>query len=159
MKTCTQCGETKSLDDFHRLKKSKDGRNSWCRECYNAHKRNRYATDPDYAERMRQLDAARYRGEKLEPLPKKSDDERFDEKWVEDEDGCWIWQACTNEQGYGRFGVEDKLVLAHRWSYARAYGGISDEHECHHACGKRACVNPKCLLAVTEEAHRELHAA
>ena len=32
-KTCTKCGETKSLDDFHRNKGGVDGRHSRCKEC------------------------------------------------------------------------------------------------------------------------------
>ena len=33
MKTCTKCGETKPLDDFHRDRSCADGRRSQCREC------------------------------------------------------------------------------------------------------------------------------
>ena len=33
MKTCTKCGETKPLDDFHRHRSSADGRKARCREC------------------------------------------------------------------------------------------------------------------------------
>lgn len=33
MKTCTDCKETKSLDDFHNLKSSKDGKKSSCKVC------------------------------------------------------------------------------------------------------------------------------
>ena len=32
-KTCTKCGETKPLDDFHRHKGKADGRRSHCKEC------------------------------------------------------------------------------------------------------------------------------
>lgn len=33
VKTCTKCGEEKSLDDFHRRKASKDGREASCKTC------------------------------------------------------------------------------------------------------------------------------
>lgn len=33
MKTCTKCGTEKSLEDFCRKKKSKDGRNTQCKKC------------------------------------------------------------------------------------------------------------------------------
>lgn len=35
-KICTRCGETKTLDEFHRLKRSKDGHHSWCKKCERA---------------------------------------------------------------------------------------------------------------------------
>ena len=41
MKTCTKCGETKPLDDFHRNQSGADGRRSRCREC-TAEYRRRY---------------------------------------------------------------------------------------------------------------------
>lgn len=33
MKTCTKCGETKELTEFHRNKRSKDGRGTRCKSC------------------------------------------------------------------------------------------------------------------------------
>ena len=38
-KTCTKCGETKSLDDFHRDKTGVGGRRSDCKECVREYKR------------------------------------------------------------------------------------------------------------------------
>ena len=38
-KTCTKCGETKPLDDFHRDKRRPDGRRSDCKECGREYKR------------------------------------------------------------------------------------------------------------------------
>lgn len=35
-KTCTTCGETKPLDDFHRHAKSPQGRRSSCKNCVRA---------------------------------------------------------------------------------------------------------------------------
>jgi len=32
-KICNKCGETKSLDEFHNLKRSKDGKQGYCKEC------------------------------------------------------------------------------------------------------------------------------
>src|SRR5687767_6421420 len=36
MKTCTKCGETKALEEFPPRKRSKDGRDGWCRACHRA---------------------------------------------------------------------------------------------------------------------------
>lgn len=33
MKKCSRCEQTKPLDDFNNRAKSKDGKQSWCREC------------------------------------------------------------------------------------------------------------------------------
>lgn len=32
-KTCTRCGELKSLSDFYRNRRASDGRTSWCKAC------------------------------------------------------------------------------------------------------------------------------
>lgn len=36
MKKCARCGQVKPLDQFHRQAKSKDGRQSWCKQCSKA---------------------------------------------------------------------------------------------------------------------------
>lgn len=33
MKKCSQCNETKSMDDFGTFKRSRDGKQAWCRPC------------------------------------------------------------------------------------------------------------------------------
>ena len=47
MKTCTKCGETKPLDDFHRHRGKSDGRRSWCRECAVERQRRYYEENRD----------------------------------------------------------------------------------------------------------------
>ena len=47
MKTCTKCGETKPLDDFHRHRGKADGRYAWCRECAAEHRRRYYENNRD----------------------------------------------------------------------------------------------------------------
>ena len=47
MKTCTKCGETKPLDDFHRNRSKAYGRNIWCRECTAEGKRRYYEENRD----------------------------------------------------------------------------------------------------------------
>lgn len=41
-KICTKCGSLKSLIEFPAKKASKDGRSSWCRECYKISWKKRY---------------------------------------------------------------------------------------------------------------------
>ena len=33
MKYCTKCGETKEFKDFHKMTRSKDGLQNWCKVC------------------------------------------------------------------------------------------------------------------------------
>ena len=66
------------------------------------------------------------------------------------ETGCWRWFGNTANNGYGRFCAKgDRRYLAHRWSYEHFKGPIPDGMEIDHTCGKRDCVNPDHLEAVT----------
>ena len=47
MKTCTKCGETKPLGDFHRDQSSADGRQARCRECAAEYRRRYYEKNRD----------------------------------------------------------------------------------------------------------------
>ena len=157
-KTCGKCGEAKPLDAFGKRASAKDGLLSWCRECANAHNRNKRATDPVYAQRNRDLCAARYRGEKLEPIGNaRTADERFDDKLVpEPNTGCLIWTGSVGSHGYGDF-RDGEHSLAHRWAYERAYGPIPEGHEVHHECFTPLCCEPSHLRALTPEEHAALH--
>lgn len=62
---------------------------------------------------------------------------------------CWIWQGYTTDEGYGRVGVNGKLVLAHRFAYADKVGPIPDGRLIDHRCMTRACVRPDHLRVAT----------
>ena len=49
MKTCTKCGETKELAEFHRDAKKHDGRRARCKTCLCEYKRQYYAANRDKA--------------------------------------------------------------------------------------------------------------
>ena len=57
MKTCSKCGEVRGLDEYHKLKASKDGRQSRCKECASRGAAEWYAANRDRA--LEQM--ARYR--------------------------------------------------------------------------------------------------
>ena len=46
-KTCTKCGETKPLDDFHRNKTGVGGRRSDCKKCVREYRRSYYEENRD----------------------------------------------------------------------------------------------------------------
>lgn len=74
--------------------------------------------------------------------------ERFWEK-VDETSGCWLWTAYRGQDGYGRFKVDQRAVLAHRFAYEALVGPIPEGLDIDHLCRVRQCVNPKHLEAVT----------
>jgi hypothetical protein len=68
--------------------------------------------------------------------------------WVErfwsrvDKSGnCWLWTGGRTSEGYGRFWLNGKSVLAHRVAYALAHGKLpSDGYQLDHTCRVRICV-------------------
>ena len=79
-------------------------------------------------------------------------EERFFDKVMPVEDGCHLWTACVDPEGYGQFRSDTKVVRAHRFAYELAVGPIPDGLFIDHLCRVRSCVNPKHLEPVT---HRE----
>ena len=53
MKTCTKCGETKPLREFHKAEVGKHGRTPCCKECVSLIAKRRRAGDPNAAARYR----------------------------------------------------------------------------------------------------------
>lgn len=62
---------------------------------------------------------------------------------------CWVWTGLPNDHGYGRFSVERRILLAHRWAYMQSRGAIPAGLELDHLCRQRECVRPDHLEAVT----------
>ncbi len=63
--------------------------------------------------------------------------------------GCFVWLGEYNSNGYGRFRVGRKWILAHRFAYSQAYGAIPYRLDLDHVCRVRGCVNPAHLEPVT----------
>ena len=67
---------------------------------------------------------------------------------------CWLWTAATDTYDYGLLKVQDRLVGAHRISYALANGyghGLFVLHE----CDEPRCVNPIHLKGGTQRQNLE----
>lgn len=67
-------------------------------------------------------------------------------------DTCWLWTGWINHNGYGHFGVTNRLtVKAHRYAYELTVGPIPAGLVLDHLCQTRACVNPDHLDPVTSQ--------
>ncbi len=74
----------------------------------------------------------------------KSVSERFWEKVVIVERGCWQWKASMTTHGYGQFRGFGQQG-AHRISWILHHGSIPRGGCVLHRCGSRICANPKHL--------------
>jgi len=87
---------------------------------------------------------ARYR---LSPRHAQRFRDRFD---INSVTGCWLWKLRLSK-GYGRFGYDKRVELAHRVAYWHWVGKIPKGLELDHLCRTRHCVNPNHLEAVTQQ--------
>jgi hypothetical protein len=64
--------------------------------------------------------------------------------------GCWVWQASTDEKGYGQFfPTKGQRMHAYKWAYEYFVGPVPDGLHLDHLCRVHRCVNPDHLRAVT----------
>lgn len=77
----------------------------------------------------------------------------FDERYsIQPESGCWIWLGAVNDKGYGQIKINGVTTYAHRLSYERKYGPITETMELLHSCDVPSCVNPAHL---TQGSHKK----
>ena len=82
--------------------------------------------------------------------------ERFLEKFVVRDDGCWEWTASRDKDGYGKFSVaRGQWAKAHRVAWMLYVGDLPTEGEPDHTCNRPWCVNPKHLEWVTHQENQQ----
>lgn len=81
----------------------------------------------------------------------RSQQERFWEKVNKGgPNGCWVWTAAKDQNGYGRFGTTGTTtVLAHRFSCILAGREMGPGVILDHICRNPSCVNPSHLRICT----------
>ena len=69
---------------------------------------------------------------------------RFWEKVEKKENNeCWLWNACCNNIGYGKFAINGKTNSSHRVSFEIHHKRFILNEMCIlHKCDNRKCVNP-----------------
>lgn len=67
--------------------------------------------------------------------------------------GCWPWMGYRMPNGYGQFGLERRIVLAHRTAWTLARGPIPDGMQANHHCDNPPCCNPAHLFLGDQRAN------
>ena len=76
---------------------------------------------------------------------------RFWSKVAKKADGCWLWTAGRDKDGYGVFQTSGKQVRSHRFAWQFANGSIPQGLLVCHTCETPACCNPAHLFVGTHD--------
>lgn len=62
--------------------------------------------------------------------------------YVKKLDSCWIWTGGKSRTGYGKFMMDNRIVVASRASFSLFKGPIQDGNFICHSCDNPPCVKP-----------------
>ena len=88
MKTCSQCGSTKCLTEFHKQKRSPDGYNTRCATCKNNRENERYSHNRDFVHRYKLVVKCSKCGYDKSPYALEFAHRDSEEKWARQDD---VW--------------------------------------------------------------------
>ena len=80
--------------------------------------------------------------------------DRFCEKLVENENGCWLWTGC-HAGDYGRVGLNGRSYTTHRVAYIMANGSLAPQLVARHKCDTPICCRPEHLQSGTHKQNSE----
>ena len=68
---------------------------------------------------------------------------------VHETNGCWVWLASTNSDGYGLFWIGTRIEHSHRMAWVFTNGPIPTRMCVLHRCDNPSCCNPEHLFLGT----------
>lgn len=83
------------------------------------------------------------------PRAAQSLDQRIRDNSEVTEDGHWLWQRRIDQSGYGQIKVNKRTRPVARVSHEVFIGEVPAGHIVHQTCGRRDCVAPEHLEAIT----------
>ena len=75
--------------------------------------------------------------------------DRFFSRFKKSDNGCWLWTAHADKDGYGILPATGNAVRAHRFSFEHHIEPIRKGNVICHTCDTPSCVNPDHLFMGT----------